>query len=140
MLMRKSQDFMPALFNDFLDWNWSNVADTTPRMNVIENKNDYQLEFSVPGLVKEDVQLTIDTDNNLVVEMIKENKNEHKDENRHYLRREFSTEQFRQLIALPDDIHKEAIEAKVENGVLTVTLPKVTIEEKKQLAQTIEVK
>ncbi len=140
MLMRKSQDFMPALFNDFLDWNWSNVADTTPRMNVIENKNDYQLEFSVPGLVKEDVQLTIDTDNNLVVEMIKENKNEHKDEQRHYLRREFSTEQFRQLIALPDDIHKEAIEAKVENGILTVTLPKVTIEEKKQLAQTIEVK
>lgn len=140
MLMRKSQDFMPALFNDFLDWNWSNVADTTPRMNVIENKSDYQLEFSVPGLVKDDVQLTIDTDNNLVVEMIKENKNEHKDEHRHYLRREFSTEQFRQLIALPDDIHKEAIEAKVENGVLTVTLPKVTIEEKKQLAQTIEVK
>ena len=131
---------MPALFNDFLDWNWSNVADTTPRMNVIENKNDYQLEFSVPGLVKEDVQLTIDTDNNLVVEMIKENKNEHKDEQRHYLRREFSTEQFRQLIALPDDIHKEAIEAKVENGILTVTLPKVTMEEKKQLAQTIEVK
>ena len=130
MLMRKSQDFMPALFNDFLDWNWS----------VIENKNDYQLEFSVPGLVKEDVQLTIDTDNNLVVEMIKENKNEHKDEQRHYLRREFSTEQFRQLIALPDDIHKEAIEAKVENGILTVTLPKVTIEEKKQLTQTIEVK
>ncbi len=140
MLMRKSQDFMPALFNDFLDWNWSNVADTMPRMNVIENKNDYQLEFSVPGLVKEDVKLTIDTDNNLVVEMIKENKNEHKDEQRHYLRREFSTEQFRQLIALPDDIHKEAIEAKVENGILTVTLPKVTMEEKKQLAQTIEVK
>ena len=50
-----------------------------------------------------------------------------------------SGEHFRQTVMLPDDIHKEQISAKVENGILDIIIPKVTVEEKKQAMQTIEV-
>jgi HSP20 family protein len=56
-----------------------------------------------------------------------------------YLRHEFSVEHFRQTVMLPEDIHKEQISAKVENGILDIVIPKVTTEEKKQAVQTIEV-
>jgi HSP20 family protein len=88
---------------------------------------------------KEDLNLSVDPDNNLVIEMqTKEEKKEDK-EKRHFLRREFSTTQFKQMLTLPENVKKDAIGAKVENGILTVTLPKFTPEEQKQLAQTIAI-
>jgi HSP20 family protein len=56
----------------------------------------------------------------------------------HYLRREFSYTKFEQTIILPDDVDKEKISAGVENGVLTVHLPKIVKEEHK-IARQIEV-
>ena len=56
----------------------------------------------------------------------------------HYLRREFSYSNYEQNYTLPDDVDKTGIAAKVENGILTVTLPKVKKEERK-LAKAIEI-
>ena len=56
----------------------------------------------------------------------------------HYLRREFSYSNYEQNYTLPEDVDKEGIAAKVENGILTVTLPKVKKEEKKE-AKAIEI-
>jgi HSP20 family protein len=130
---------MPTLFNELLNWNDTNYS--TPRMNIMETKDNYKLELCIPGLTKEDVKLNIDAEGNLVVEMVKETKNEKKEnkEEMRYLRHEFSVEHFRQTVMLPDDIHKEQISAKVENGILDIVIPKVTVEEKKQAIQTIEV-
>jgi HSP20 family protein len=128
---------MPTLFNELLNWN--DTTYSTPRMNIMETKDNYKLELCIPGLTKEDVKLNIDAEGNLVVEMVKENKVEEKKEEMRYLRHEFSVEHFRQTVMLPDDIHKEQISAKVENGILDITIPKVTIEEKKKAVQTIEV-
>jgi HSP20 family protein len=130
---------MPTLFNELMNWN--DTTYSTPRMNIMETKDNYKLELCIPGLTKEDVKLSIDAEGNLVVEMVKENKSEkkeNKDEMR-YLRHEFSVEHFRQTVMLPEDIHKEQISAKVENGILDIVIPKVTTEEKKQAVQTIEV-
>ena len=70
-----------------------------------------------------------------------ENKMEHKDENKkeHYLRREFSYSKYQQTYALPDDVVKEHIAAKVDNGVLTITMPKLTKAEEKQIQRTIDI-
>ena len=43
----------------------------------------------------------------------------------HYLRREFNYSKFQQTMLLPDDAEREKISAKVEHGVLNVTIPKV---------------
>ena len=139
LVTRRNQDFMPTLFNELMNWN--DTTYSTPRMNIMETKDNYKLELCIPGLTKEDVKLSIDAEGNLVVEMVKETKNEKKEnkEEMRYLRHEFSVEHFRQTVMLPDDIHKEQISAKVENGILDIVIPKVTVEEKKQAMQTIEV-
>ena len=139
LVTRRNQDFMPTLFNELMNWNDNTYS--TPRMNIMETKDNYKLELCIPGLTKDDVKLSIDAEGNLVVEMVKETKNEKKEnkEEMRYLRHEFSVEHFRQTVMLPDDIHKEQISAKVENGILEIVIPKVTIEEKKQAMQTIEV-
>ncbi len=139
LVTRRNQDFMPTLFNELMNWNDNTYS--TPRMNIMETKDNYKLELCIPGLTKEDVKLSIDAEGNLVVEMVKENKSEKKEnkEEMRYLRHEFSVEHFRQTVMLPEDIHKEQISAKVENGILDIVIPKVTVEEKKQTMQTIEV-
>ncbi len=137
LVTRRNQDFMPTLFNELMNWNDTNYS--TPRMNIMETKDNYKLELCIPGLTKDDVKLSIDTEGNLVVEMTKETKNEKKNEEMRYLRHEFSVEHFRQTVMLPEDIHKEQISAKVENGILDIIIPKVTVEEKKQAVQTIEI-
>ena len=139
LVTRRNQDFMPTLFNELMNWN--DTTYSTPRMNIMETKDNYKLELCIPGLTKEDVKLSIDAEGNLVVEMVKENKSEKKEdkEEMRYLRHEFSVDHFRQTVMLPEDIHKEQISAKVENGILDIVIPKVTVEEKKQAMQTIEV-
>ena len=139
LVTRRNQDFMPTLFNELMNWN--DTTYSTPRMNIMETKDNYKLELCIPGLTKEDVKLSIDAEGNLVVEMVKENKSEKKEnkEEMRYPRHEFSVEHFRQTVMLPEDIHKEQISAKVENGILDIVIPKVTVEEKKQAMQTIEV-
>ena len=139
LVTRRNQDFMPTLFNELMNWN--DTTYSTPRMNIMETKDNYKLELCIPGLTKEDVKLSIDAEGNLVVEMVKENKSEKKEnkEEMRYLRHEFSVEHFRQTVMLPEDIHREQISAKVENGILDIVIPKVTVDEKKQAVQTIEV-
>lgn len=137
LVTRRPQDFMPTLFNELMNMGSNNY--TNPQMNVIETKENYKVQLLVPGLKKEDLKISIDTEGNLVVEMSKENKVEEKKDEGRYLRREFSIEQFRQTLMLPEDIHREQISAKVENGILDIVIPRVTMEEKQKLVQNIEV-
>jgi len=142
LLAKRNQDLMPSLFNELLDWNNWNTAsvEEMPKMNVSESDENYELELCVPGLSKEDLNLSIDSDNNLVVEMVQKEEKKDEKKQRHYLRREFSSMQFKQILSLPENVKKEEISAKVEHGVLHITLPKFTEQEKKALAQHIEIK
>ena len=81
LVTRRNQDFMPTLFNELMNWN--DTTYSTPRMNIMETKDNYKLELCIPGLTKEDVKLSIDAEGNLVVEMVKENKSEKQGRKRH---------------------------------------------------------
>ena len=132
--------WMPDVFNDFFDNDFMTRANATaPAINVKESEKEYTVELAAPGLKKEDFNVNIDRDGNLHIRM--ESKDEHKDEDKksHYLRREFSYSKFEQTLLLPDDVDKDKIEAKVNDGVLTVNLPKTEKKEDKTLKQ-IEVK
>ena len=56
-----------------------------------------------------------------------------------YLRREFSYSRFQQTLLLPDNVEKEKITAKVENGVMTIEIPKMKEAEKAAESRRIEV-
>ena len=112
---------------------------TAPAVNVKEDEKAYTLEMAAPGLKKEYCRVSVNEDGNLCVAI--ENKMEHKEEDKkqHYLRREFSYSNFEQSYTLPDDVKKDEISAKVENGILTVTMPKETKEEQKKATRAIEI-
>ena len=84
----------------------------------------------------------INEDNELVISLEKKTENKEEDAKRKgtYLRREFSYTQFQQSLLLPDNIERENISAKVENGVMTIDIPKKKIEETAAATRQIEVK
>ena len=132
---------MPDIFNDFFDNSWmERPTYTAPAINVIESENEYDVELAAPGLTKDDFNVHVDADNNLQIRM--EKKTETKEGKKHgrYLRREFSYEKFQQTLLLPDDVDAEKIEAKVENGVLNVHLPKMVKVEKPNPVKQIAIK
>ena len=137
--MMRSNNWIPAVFNDLFDTDYlPKVNATAPAINVKESDKAYTVELAAPGMKKEDFNVHINDDGNLVIKM--EQKQEHKEEdkNTRYLRREFSYSKFEQTLILPDDVKKEDISAKVENGVLTVGLPKM-VEEKVKVSRQIEI-
>ena len=113
---------------------------TAPAINVIESDKDYKVEVAAPGMTKEDFNIHLSEDNELVISMEKKTENKEEDkENKKYLRREFSYTKFQQALVLPDDVEKEKISANVTNGVLTIELPKRTPEEKAKINKVIEI-
>lgn len=124
-----SNSWLPTVFDDFFNSEWMpKMKATAPAVNVKEDVKTYTMEMAVPGIKKEFCRVSINCDGNLEIAI--ENKLEHKEEEKgehkeHYLRREFNYSNYQQTYELPDDIVKEEITAKVENGVLTITMPKV---------------
>lgn len=138
---RNNQTWLPSIFNDFFDNEWMEKANATaPAINVSENEREYKVEVAAPGMTKEDFNIHIDEDNNLVISMEKKTDNKEEKKDRKYLRREFSYSKFEQTMILPDDVDKEKIGAAVENGVLDITLPKLSKENLPKLTRDIEIK
>lgn len=138
---RNNQTWLPSIFNDFFDNEWMEKANATaPAINVSESGKEYKVEVAAPGMTKEDFNIHIDEDNNLVISMEKKTDNKEEKKDRKYLRREFSYSKFEQTMILPDDVDKEKIGAAVENGVLDITLPKLSKENLPKLTRDIEIK
>ena len=121
-----NETWMPDFFSDFFDNNWmERPKATAPAINVLETPEAYQLELAAPGMTKADFDVHLDEEGDLVIKMEKKVENKEEEKKGHYVRREFSYTKFQQTMLLPEDTDREAISAKVENGVLTVNLPKV---------------
>ncbi len=140
--MRRTNDsWLPDIFNDFFDNSWmERPTYTAPAINVIETEKEYEVELAAPGLSKEDFRVHVDSDNNLHIEMEKKSENKEGHKHGRFLRREFSYEKFQQTLLLPDDVDAEKIEAKVEKGVLQVTLPKKEKIAKADTVKQIDIK
>lgn len=133
-------NWMPEVFNDFFDTDFMTRANATaPAINVKETEKDYTVEVAAPGMTKDDFNVNIDKDGNLHIHMEAHTEKKEEDKKSHYLRREFAYSKFEQTLLLPDDVEKEAIAARVNDGVLTVTLPKMSKPEC-PAARQIEVK
>ncbi|MEO6638108.1 MAG: Hsp20/alpha crystallin family protein [Ginsengibacter sp.] len=92
-----------------------------PAVNISESKDDYQLEFNVPGRNKEDFKVTVDKN---ILTFSYDKKEEAKDENKKQVKKEFSLQSFKRSFTLDEKIAADNIAAKYENGILTLTLPK----------------
>jgi HSP20 family protein len=132
--------WLPELFNDLMNVGIqaAKPCTTAPATNVMENENMYIVQLAAPGLKKEDFFVNINDEGNLVIKMEQKTDANKEEEKMHYLRREFSYTKYEQTLILPDDVDKEKIEAKVNDGILTVNLPKIE-EAKVKVARAIQI-
>ena len=145
VIRNNRNNWLDTAFNDLFDMDWTpRHVTTAPAVNVKECDTAYTMEIAAPGLKKEFCSVNINNEGNLVVKI--ENKSNSEDEcnaegekKHHYLRREFSYASYEQAYTLPDEVDKEAISAKVEDGILTIELPKLAPEPEKKMDRTIEI-
>ncbi len=128
MPVKKTTSWLPGILNDFLGNEWiAKVNATAPAVNIIESQKGYKVEIAAPGIAKDDFKITVNDDHQLIVstEVKNQSKEENEDKHEKYLRREFSYAQFQQTMILPENVDKNAISAKQENGVLVIYIPKL---------------
>ncbi|MEH6306683.1 Hsp20/alpha crystallin family protein [Olivibacter sp. CPCC 100613] len=120
----------PSLFDDFfnrdlLNWdkgNFSALNVTVPSVNIKETADSYEVEMAAPGMNKNDFKVELDG-NLLTISSSKELNDEKKEEG--YARKEFSYQSFQRSFNFPKDVvDEDKIEAKYENGLLQLTVPK----------------
>jgi HSP20 family protein len=139
MPMMRTNNWIPAVFNDLFNTEFMPKANATaPAINVKESEKAYTVELAAPGMKKEDFNVHINDEGNLIIKMEQKQEKKEEDKSTRYLRREFSYSKYEQTLILPDDVEKDKISAKVEHGVLTVELPKL-VEEKVKVSRQIDI-
>ena len=116
-------------FNDLFDEFFTQVPATqtngstlnVPPVNIHETNDAFHLELVAPGLQKEDFKVAIEK-GLLTISYEKQNETEKEDYKTH--RKEFSVRSFKRGFSVDDKINAEGIQAKYENGVLKLLLPK----------------
>jgi len=99
-----------------------------PSVNTREDENAYIVEVDLPGVKKEDIKVNIDPEKRtLTISGERKFKEEVKKED--YYKIESAYGKFMRTFSLPENVDVEHIDAKTEEGVLHITLPKVKKEE-----------
>ncbi len=131
MSILKRNDLFPSLFDDLLSrdlWNLgvtntSSTNTTIPAVNIRETPDKYEVEMAAPGMTKNDFRVELDG-NTLTITSEKNDQREDGEEDR-YIKREFSYQSFQRTFQLHKDVvDVDKIEAKYENGVLRLLIPK----------------
>ncbi|MEI8135488.1 MAG: Hsp20/alpha crystallin family protein [bacterium] len=97
------------------------VTNYVPRVDISQDAKHIYLHAELPGLTKEDVQLTV-SDGTLTLKG--EKKQEEKSEDKNYLRIERRYGQFMRQFTLPENVIESEVHAQFTNGVLDITIPK----------------
>lgn len=120
---RKSFD---SVVDDFINtipglWNDGYSGINLAPVNIYESGEGYHLEVSVPGINKEDIKVNVEKG---LLTISYDKKEESKPEEYKTVRREFSQRGFKRSFTVADQVNVEAIQAKYENGILKLFLPK----------------
>lgn len=117
----------PLLFDDAFSKNFfekQNRMFNTPAVNIKETDKSFELDLAVPGMDKKDFKIEL-KDGSITISAKHENKVEETNEKERYSRREFSYQSFSRSFVLAEDlVDTEGINAKYENGILNVSIPK----------------
>lgn len=128
--IRRTQERLNQLFEDFMpieEWGGGKVY--TPAIDIMEEDDKLVVTTDLPGVKKEEVEINLKED---MLEISAKSGREKEAEEEGYLRREREYTRFYRAIRLPAGVKEEGATAKMENGVLTISLPKAKIEEQKK--------
>ena len=100
------------------------IGVSVPSVNIRETPKNYVMEVAAPGLERKDFNIELDN-RTLRISAEKEETKDEKKEDEGYSRKEYSFNSFSRSFTLPEDVKESDIDAKYENGILKVTVPKV---------------
>jgi len=123
-----------SVFDEIFNENFGGKAAFVPSVNVFERNGNFNIEVSAPGFKKEDFKVEAEAG---VLKISAEHKEEVKEGDKKYSRREFRYGSFSRSFTLPEGIKIEDIKAHYENGILEIELPK---KEEAPKASTREIK
>ena len=132
-------DYLPTSFSNLVDrfFNESiarNGGSTfVPKVDIAESENSFELQIAAPGMAKEEFKIEVDV-NYLTVSGERKFTNEKKEKNFHSIETQYGA--FSRSFSLPENVDATKINARYNNGILELTIPK---DEKKVLKQTIKV-
>lgn len=106
-----------------------------PRVNIEDKKDSVVAEVETPGIDPKNIDISIEN-NMLKIEGHSESKKEEKKKN--YFRQEFSKGYFERTISLPSEVEGKKAKASYKNGILTITMPKLTKAKEKKIKVEIE--
>lgn len=109
-----SQDFLPTLGDDF----------KSLRMDITESKDAYNVQVDLPGFSKDDIQIDIEN-NHLTIRAKRNDATEVRDDENRIIRKERHFGEFVRSFYV-DNVDQDKIEASLQDGVLKITLPKIT--------------
>jgi len=136
---------LPFLLDDFFmnplqDWFSGGLSAkplAAPLVNISERKDDYLVSLAAPGLQKKDFKIDVEG-NLLTISCELENTVEENEEK--FSRKEYSYSSFERSFTLPDEVSKEKIDARYNDGILEIKLPKKEEAKKLTISKQIEVK
>jgi|SRR5690554_4930997 len=143
MNLMKRNSLLPSstsLFDDFFtrdlfDWSRTEGNGLVPRVNIKDEDDGFGVEIAAPGMKKDDFRVQLDNDMLTVSSEVSNNQQEEKD---NYTRKEFSYHAFRRSFYLPNTVEADKINAKYEDGILSLWIPKKE-EAKKKPSRTISI-
>jgi HSP20 family protein len=94
---------------------------TIPPVNIEETNKEFKIDLCVPGMKREDFKVDVESG---ALTISSEKEEEKKEEDEKFKRREFSYHKFSRTFQLPENIDENNINAKYDNGILLVTIPK----------------
>ncbi len=125
----RKESLFPSVLSDFFDndtflaprWVSRAFNDTLPAVNIKETDKEYNVEFAAPGFKKHDFKVNVEGDRLAISAEKEEEKNE---ENHRFTRKEFSYNSFSRSFTLPQNVNADHIDAKYNDGILTLSIPK----------------
>ena len=135
LVPRKRYDFFDDFFKDpFFDVQESKIMKT----DIKENKDNYELVVDLPGYDKKDIKMHIE-EGYLVINASTKNNVEDKDKNGRYVRKERYFGECSRSFYVGENIKEEEVKASFKNGILTLEVPKLSLEDKKKDKKYIEI-
>lgn len=130
-------DEMERMFEDFFGrrmlspfrWEMPQLGEMAPfqgrrpKVDVQDRESEVAIRAELPGVKKDDLDISVADDSVTIKASTREEKEEGEKEGEFY-RREIATGSFARTVALPADVDADKAQAKFEDGVLTLTLPK----------------
>jgi HSP20 family protein len=127
-----SFDEFDSFFDDFLSRRWPRVFDwnlpsmgtlekSFPKVDIIDHENEIEVQAALPGVKKEDLDVTV---NNQAITIRTSTKEEKKEEGK-YFRREITRGEYQRTLSLPNYVDSDNAKASFKDGILKVTIPKV---------------